>query len=81
LIRDDARRLGRQPGEFQDRTITSGIVEKTITLVKPDEQRLWVRRFRKSGDGRTRLVCFPHAGGSASYFFSAYRRLCRPMSM
>lgn len=44
-------------------------VEGTITLVTPDEQRLWVRRFRKSGDGRTRLVCFPHAGGSASYFF------------
>jgi surfactin synthase thioesterase subunit len=46
-----------------------GIDERAITLVTTDQQRLWVRRFRQSGDGRTRLVCFPHAGGSASYFF------------
>src|SRR4051794_26651503 len=33
------------------------------------QQRLWVRRFHDAGDAGARLVCFPHAGGSASYFF------------
>jgi surfactin synthase thioesterase subunit len=30
---------------------------------------VWVRRFHEAGNACTRLVCFPHAGGSASYFF------------
>ncbi len=29
----------------------------------------WVRRFHDAGNDCTTLVCFPHAGGSASYFF------------
>ncbi|GGM70998.1 thioesterase II family protein [Dactylosporangium sucinum] len=29
----------------------------------------WIRRFHPAGDGSTRLVCLPHAGGSASFFF------------
>jgi pyochelin biosynthesis protein PchC len=29
----------------------------------------WVRRFHPSAAPVARLVCFPHAGGSASYFF------------
>ncbi len=33
------------------------------------DQGLWVRRFHDAGNARTTLVCFPHAGGSASYFF------------
>ncbi|MFI5957689.1 thioesterase II family protein [Cryptosporangium sp. NPDC051539] len=28
----------------------------------------WIRRFKPSGGADVRLVCFPHAGGSASYF-------------
>jgi pyochelin biosynthetic protein PchC len=28
----------------------------------------WIRRFHDSPQSRTRLVCFPHAGGSASYY-------------
>lgn len=30
---------------------------------------LWIRRFHNANDGGNRLVCFPHAGGSASFFF------------
>ncbi|WP_242884843.1 thioesterase II family protein [Actinomadura litoris] len=30
---------------------------------------LWVRRYRRVTDAALRLVCFPHAGGSASFFF------------
>ncbi|CAL9654992.1 alpha/beta fold hydrolase [Streptomyces sp. Tu 3180] len=29
---------------------------------------LWIRRFRPSPDAADRLVCFPHAGGSASFY-------------
>lgn len=28
----------------------------------------WIRRYRPTEDATTRLVCFPHAGGSASFF-------------
>ncbi|GAA4236133.1 surfactin synthase thioesterase subunit [Streptosporangium album] len=30
---------------------------------------LWVRRFNPTEQARTRLICFPHAGGSASFYF------------
>ncbi|MEV5975213.1 alpha/beta fold hydrolase [Streptomyces sp. NPDC051921] len=29
----------------------------------------WVRRFHRKDAPETRLICFPHAGGSATYFF------------
>ncbi|GAQ58769.1 thioesterase II family protein [Streptomyces acidiscabies] len=29
---------------------------------------LWIRRFRPHPEPEVRLVCFPHAGGSASYY-------------
>ncbi len=29
----------------------------------------WLRRFHQSPGAPVRLVCFPHAGGAASYFF------------
>ncbi|MEV7425647.1 MULTISPECIES: thioesterase II family protein [unclassified Streptomyces] len=29
---------------------------------------LWVRRYHPAPDSTVRLVCFPHAGGSASFF-------------
>jgi surfactin synthase thioesterase subunit len=35
----------------------------------------WVRRFHPSGEDGVRLVCFPHAGGSASYFFPTSQAL------
>ncbi|WP_352396526.1 alpha/beta fold hydrolase [Kineosporia sp. NBRC 101677] len=34
---------------------------------EPDP-RLWLRRYVPAPEARTRLVCFPHAGGAASYF-------------
>ncbi|MER6976466.1 thioesterase II family protein [Streptomyces carpinensis] len=35
----------------------------------------WVRRFHPAEDAAARLVCFPHAGGSASYYFPVSRAL------
>lgn len=32
------------------------------------EASAWIRRFHPAPSAATRLVCFPHAGGSASYY-------------
>jgi pyochelin biosynthetic protein PchC len=37
--------------------------------------QLWVRRFHPVPEAPVRLVCFPHAGGSASYFHPVSARL------
>lgn len=34
----------------------------------------WIRRYRPSPSSSARLVCFPHAGGSASFFFPISKR-------
>lgn len=39
------------------------------------ETGTWVRRFHPGRTARTRLVCFPHAGGSASYYHPVSRQL------
>ncbi|HEV2636711.1 MAG TPA: alpha/beta fold hydrolase [Actinocrinis sp.] len=35
----------------------------------------WIRRYHQPPAGSPRLVCFPHAGGSASYYFPWSRTL------
>jgi pyochelin biosynthesis protein PchC len=35
----------------------------------PESGGRWVRHFHPSATAASRLICFPHAGGSASYFF------------
>ncbi|GHH30412.1 thioesterase II family protein [Streptomyces rubradiris] len=37
--------------------------------------RAWLRRFSPAGDAMSLLVCLPHAGGSASFFFPLARAL------
>ncbi|MER6949378.1 alpha/beta fold hydrolase [Nonomuraea sp. NPDC000554] len=39
------------------------------------EANLWIRRFHPSKGDVVRLVCFPHAGGSASYYFPVSQAL------
>jgi pyochelin biosynthetic protein PchC len=36
---------------------------------------LWLRRFGPAPDARARLICMPHAGGSASYYFPVAQAL------
>lgn len=36
---------------------------------------LWVRRYHPAPDATHRLVCLPHAGGSASYYFPVSKAL------
>nr|WTB28345.1 alpha/beta fold hydrolase [Streptomyces sp. NBC_00830]WTB35737.1 alpha/beta fold hydrolase [Streptomyces sp. NBC_00830] len=38
-------------------------------------RNLWLRRFRPAERPAARLFCFPHAGGSATYFFPLARAL------
>jgi pyochelin biosynthetic protein PchC len=35
----------------------------------------WIRRFHESPEASARLVCFPHAGGAATYFYPLSRTL------
>ncbi|MEV5432946.1 alpha/beta fold hydrolase [Streptomyces sp. NPDC052701] len=35
----------------------------------------WIRRFHPADQAPTRLVCFPHAGGSATFYFPVSRTL------
>ncbi|MFD9978205.1 thioesterase II family protein [Streptomyces sp. NPDC059017] len=37
----------------------------------------WIRRFHPVPDADARLVCFPHAGGSAGFFFPLSRALAQ----
>lgn len=40
-----------------------------------NDPELWLRRYHRDGTGAVTLVCFPHAGGSASYFFPVSAQL------
>lgn len=40
-----------------------------------DDNDLWIRRFHPAPEADTRLVCLPHAGGSASFYFPVSRAL------
>jgi pyochelin biosynthetic protein PchC len=39
------------------------------------DERLWLRRFHPAEPDSCQLVCFPHAGGAASFFFPVSRAL------
>jgi pyochelin biosynthesis protein PchC len=41
----------------------------------PTDTESWIRRFHPVPDAATRLLCLPHAGGSASYYFPVSRAL------
>ncbi|MFC3964145.1 thioesterase II family protein [Nocardia jiangsuensis] len=38
-------------------------------MTTPVDTELWLRRYHDAPDAGARLICFPHAGGSASYYF------------
>ncbi|MER7757403.1 alpha/beta fold hydrolase [Kitasatospora sp. NPDC097643] len=40
-----------------------------MTAPDPAEYDLWIRRFHQAPDAPVRLLCLPHAGGSASFYF------------
>ncbi|HET9172184.1 MAG TPA: alpha/beta fold hydrolase [Actinospica sp.] len=40
-----------------------------------DDEDLWLLRFHPCAEPAARLVCLPHAGGSASYYFPLSRTL------
>nr|ALF39341.1 oleoyl-ACP hydrolase [Streptomyces sioyaensis] len=41
----------------------------------------WLRRFHPAPDSGVRLVCFPHAGGSATFYFPVSRTLSRSIEV
>jgi len=40
-----------------------------MVLPAPGHDDRWIRRFHSAENDRPALLCFPHAGGSASYYF------------
>jgi pyochelin biosynthesis protein PchC len=47
----------------------------TSPAQRPGNSDLWIRRFHPVEDPAVRLICFPHAGGSASSYFTLSRSL------
>ncbi|MDH6108828.1 surfactin synthase thioesterase subunit [Kitasatospora sp. MAP12-15] len=45
-----------------------------MTAIETDQKR-WIRRYNPAPDPATTLVCLPHAGGSATFFFPYARAL------
>ncbi|RPK82116.1 Phenyloxazoline synthase MbtB [Streptomyces sp. ADI98-10] len=39
------------------------------------ESSPWIRRYNPAADARVRLLCLPHAGGSASFYLPLSREL------
>ncbi|GAA2103510.1 alpha/beta fold hydrolase [Streptomyces albiaxialis] len=39
------------------------------------DQDLWIRRYHEARDDAVQLLCLPHAGGSASFYFPVSARL------
>ena len=44
-------------------------------LSSATQSDLWIRRYHPSSADAIRLVCFPHAGGAANYFFALSKAL------
>ncbi|MEU3459411.1 alpha/beta fold hydrolase [Streptomyces sp. NPDC006733] len=44
-------------------------------MTSTEEFGLWIRRLNSAHDPKARLLCFPHAGGSANSFFQFARGL------
>ncbi|PRC54601.1 thioesterase, partial [Mycobacterium sp. ITM-2017-0098] len=38
-------------------------------MTAPSQPSRWIRKFHAAPTARTRLICLPNAGGSASYYF------------
>jgi pyochelin biosynthesis protein PchC len=43
--------------------------------IMTESNSVWIRRFHPTQEPTPRLVCFPHAGGAATYFFPVSRTL------
>ncbi|MFJ8827890.1 thioesterase II family protein [Streptomyces sp. NPDC102467] len=43
--------------------------------------RTWLRRYHPAPEAGVRLVCFPHAGGSATFYFPVSRTLSGPVEV
>jgi pyochelin biosynthetic protein PchC len=44
-------------------------------------QSAWLRQFHSAPDAPTRLICFPHAGGAANYYFPVSKALVPAVDM
>jgi surfactin synthase thioesterase subunit len=52
-----------------------------MSAVAPGQQNAWIRRFHPAPEAPARLVCLPHAGGSANYYFPLSAALARSVDV
>lgn len=57
------------------KTTTTGATSGNTGRGGSTDTGVWLRRYQIAPAPRARLICFPHAGGSASYFVPVSRRL------
>jgi len=46
-----------------------------------EKNHRWIRKYHRSNDNAPWLLCFPHAGGNANYFFSLSKSLAPDISV
>ncbi|OZM83062.1 thioesterase II family protein [Pseudonocardia sp. MH-G8] len=68
--RDDPECVRQRAAEEGEVVVTLRVTASSVgdTRDAPGAESLWIRQFRRSLDPAVRLVCFPHAGGSAGFF-------------
>lgn len=52
-----------------------GYTSRVQSTSNADNGSAWIRRYSAAPDSKIRLLCLPHAGGSASFFVSVARSL------
>ncbi|MFI5975393.1 thioesterase II family protein [Streptomyces sp. NPDC051452] len=52
---------------LKDRVLEDGVPQEDGVLEAPDG-KAWFRTIKRCANPRVRLLCFPHAGGAASFF-------------
>ena len=66
---------GRSPSAVSVRRPPAPSPRSHQVTVQTEDRDLWIRRYHPAPDSDVRLLCLPHAGGSASFYFPVSQAL------